>query len=146
MSEDSTSTATGSDAIPTLGLGTWENTDPDACSNAVETALEMGYRHIDTAQAYGNEESVGRGIAAADVDRADVFLATKVWIDNLAHDDVLETTQESLEKLDVDGLDLLYVHWPAREYDPETTLAAFQELHDEGTIERIGVSLSLIHI
>jgi 2,5-diketo-D-gluconate reductase B len=140
MTDDATSTATRSDDIPALGLGTWENTDPDACAGAVETALEMGYRHVDTAQAYGNEGDVGRGIAAADVDREDVFLATKVWIDNLAHDDVLETTRESLEKLGVDAVDLLYVHWPAGAYDPEGTLPAFQQLYDEGTIDRIGVS------
>lgn len=140
MSRDSTPKATRRDAVPTLGLGTWQNTDPDACTNAVQTALEMCYRHVDTAQAYGNEESVGRGIEAATVDREDVFLATKVWIDQLSHDDVLESTRESLGKLDVEYLDLLYVHWPAGDYDPEETLPAFQELYDEGLIERIGVS------
>jgi 2,5-diketo-D-gluconate reductase B len=126
--------------MPMLGLGTWKNDDPDACANAVETALEMGYRHIDTAQAYGNEEHVGRGIAAADVPREDVFLATKVWIDRLAREDVLSSTERSLEKLGVDYVDLLYVHWPAGEYDPAETLSAFEELHDAGSIERIGVS------
>ncbi|MFB6124081.1 MAG: aldo/keto reductase [Haloferacaceae archaeon] len=128
------------DGMPMLGLGTWENTDPDACANAVETALEMGYRHVDTAQAYGNEADVGAGIAAADVPRDDVFLATKVWIDNLAYDDVVATTEESLDKLGVDYVDLLYVHWPARAYDPEDTLAAFDRLYDEGRIERVGIS------
>ncbi len=126
--------------MPMLGLGTWENTNADECRNAVQTALEMGYRHIDTAQAYGNEAEVGEGIAAADVPREDVFLATKVWIDNLARDDVVETTKRSLDELGVDYVDLLYVHWPAREYDPEETLSAFNELYDEGLIERIGVS------
>ncbi|RMB13656.1 diketogulonate reductase-like aldo/keto reductase [Haloplanus aerogenes] len=128
------------DEMPSLGIGTWQNTDPEACANAVATALEMGYRHVDTAQAYDNEASVGEGLARADVPREDVFLATKVWIDELAYDDVLATTQESLEKLGVDYVDLLYVHWPAREYDPEDTLAAFDELYDEGLIERIGIS------
>jgi len=126
--------------IPMLGLGTWENTDPDACAESVATALEMGYRHIDTAQAYGNEADVGDGLAAADVDRAEVFLATKVWIDNLAHDNVIETTEASLDRLGVDSVDLMYVHWPSRTYDAEETLAAFNELHDEGKINRIGVS------
>ena len=126
--------------MPMLGLGTWENTDPAACAESVATALEMGYRHIDTAQAYGNEESVGEGIAAADLDRSEVFLATKVWIDNLAYDDVLETTERSLQKLGVDSVDLMYVHWPARSYDPEETLGALNELHEAGTIDRIGVS------
>jgi 2,5-diketo-D-gluconate reductase B len=126
--------------MPMLGLGTWQNDDPEECENAVKTALEAGYRHIDTAQAYRNEESVGRGIAAADVPREDVFLATKVWIDNLAYDDVLATAEESLDRLGVDYVDLLYVHWPSREYDPEGTLRAFDELVDDGKVERIGVS------
>ncbi|RKD93528.1 aldo/keto reductase [Halopiger aswanensis] len=126
--------------MPMLGLGTWQNEDPDECADSVRTALETGYRHIDTAQAYDNEEAVGDGIAAADVDREDIFLATKVWIDNLEHDDVLETTRESLDRLGVDYVDLLYVHWPSREYDAEETLSAFDELYDEGLIERVGVS------
>jgi len=129
-----------SDAMPMLGLGTWENEDPDACAESVETALEMGYRHIDTAQIYGNEESVGEGIAAADVDREEIFLATKVWIDDLDHEGVIETTDESLDRLGVDSVDLMYVHWPSRTYDAEETLAAFNELHADGKIDRIGVS------
>ena len=128
------------DEMPALGLGTWQNDEHDQCVESVKTALETGYRHIDTAQIYGNEDAVGEGIAAADVDREDIFLATKIWISNLAHDDVLETARESLDRLGTDYLDLLYVHWPAREYEPEETLAAFDQLYDEGTIERIGVS------
>ena len=126
--------------IPMLGLGTWENTDPEACAESVATALEMGYRHIDTAQAYGNEADVGDGLAAADVDREEIFLATKVWIDNLAADDVIETTEASLDRLGVDSVDLMYVHWPSRTYDAEETLAALNELHADGKIDRIGVS------
>ena len=129
-----------SNDIPMLGLGTWENEDPDACATSVETALEMGYRHIDTAQIYGNEESVGAGLAAADVDREEIFLATKVWIDDLDHEGVIETTDESLDRLGVDSVDLMYVHWPSRTYDAEETLAAFNELHADGKIDRIGVS------
>jgi 2,5-diketo-D-gluconate reductase B len=126
--------------MPTLGIGTWQNTDPEECANAVATALELGYRHVDTAQAYDNEAAVGEGLARAAVPREDVFLATKVWIDQLAHDDVAAATEESLEKLGVDYLDLLYIHWPAGAYDPVDTLAAFDDLYDEGLIERIGVS------
>jgi len=126
--------------IPLLGLGTWENTDPDACTNSVKTALNMGYRHIDTAQIYGNETEVGAGIEQAAVDREDVFLATKVWIDNLSYEDTLKTTQESLDRLGVDTVDLLYIHWPARAYDPEETFRAFNELYDDGVIDRIGIS------
>ena len=126
--------------MPMLGLGTWQNTDPDECRTAIKEALEMGYRHVDTAQAYENEGDVGAGIADASVPREDVFLATKVWTANLAYDDVLETTDASLEKLGVDSVDLLYVHWPTHEYDPEETLAAFDELVDAGKVDRVGVS------
>jgi 2,5-diketo-D-gluconate reductase B len=128
------------DGMPVLGLGTWENDDPAQCTESVTTALETGYRHVDTAQIYGNEAAVGDGIAAADVDRDDVFLATKVWIDQLAPEDVAASTRESLEKLGTDYVDLLYVHWPAGAYDPEETLPAFAELRDDGLIDRIGVS------
>jgi diketogulonate reductase-like aldo/keto reductase len=134
---DSVARANG---MPVLGLGTWKNEDPAACAESVRTALEMGYRHIDTAQIYGNEAAVGEGIAAADVDREEVFLATKVWISNLSRADVVETTQESLAKLGVDAVDLLYVHWPAGEYDPDETLPAFDELVDRGLTDRVGVS------
>ncbi|MFC6904986.1 aldo/keto reductase [Halalkalicoccus tibetensis] len=126
------------DGMPVLGLGTWEN--EEECAESVRTALETGYRHIDTAQIYGNEESVGEGIARADVDREEVFLATKVWIENLAHDDVIESTEESLEKLGVDYVDLLYVHWPAGEYDPEETFDALSTLVSDGLVENVGVS------
>ena len=126
--------------MPTFGLGTWENEDPEACAESVRTALDMGYRHIDTAQAYGNEDSVGDGIAQAETDREEMFLATKVWTKNLAHDDVIDSTHESLDKLGVDAVDLLYIHWPQNTYDPEETLTAFEELVDEGLIDHIGVS------
>ena len=128
------------DEMPMLGLGTWENSDPGACANSVATALEAGYRHIDTAQAYDNEAAVGDGLEQAPVDREEIFLATKIWIDNLAYDDVLETADASLDRLGVDSVELLYVHWPSRTYDAADTLAAFNELYDQGKIDRIGVS------
>jgi 2,5-diketo-D-gluconate reductase B len=123
-----------------LGLGTWQNTDPGQCAESVRTALEVGYRNIDTAQAYENEESVGEGIRTASVDREQVFLATKVWYDQLAYDDVIESTRASLDRLGVDSVDLLYPHWPSEPYDPEETMNAFADLHDDGLIEHIGVS------
>ena len=126
--------------IPNLGLGTWQNTEPEECSNAVKTALEMGYEHIDTAQIYENEESVGKGLAEADVDREDYFLASKVWIDQLAPENVKSSTRESLEKLGVDSVDLMYIHWPSGEYQPQETLKAFKELIHSGKIKNIGVS------
>jgi len=140
VSQDSQQRAPVSNDVPILGLGTWQNDDPQDCTDSVQAALEMGYRHVDTAQAYRNEDAVGDGLAAADVDREDVFLATKVWTNELGHDDVLSSTEESLEKLGTDYVDLLYVHWPAEEYDAEDTLSAFAELKERGDIERIGVS------
>jgi diketogulonate reductase-like aldo/keto reductase len=128
------------DEMPMLGLGTWENDDHDECVESVRTALETGYRHIDTAQAYGNEDAVGEGIEKADVDRDEIFLATKVWINKLSHEKVLRSTKQSMERLGVDYLDLLYIHWPADQYDPVDTLPAFDELHDEGKIRNVGVS------
>ncbi|ERG99454.1 MAG: diketogulonate related aldo/keto reductase [Haloquadratum sp. J07HQX50] len=128
------------DEMPMLGLGTWENTDPDACASAVKTAIEMGYRHIDTAQAYGNEADVGRGIEAASVPREELFIATKVWITNLSPDDIRRSTKESLNKLGLDYVDLLYIHWPARAYDPKASLAVFEKLSEEGMINHIGIS------
>ncbi len=137
FSPDSVERASG---MPMLGLGTWENEEPEQCTESVRSALETGYRHIDTAQAYGNEESVGAAIEQADVAREEVFLATKVWTENLNYDDVIHSTTESLDKLDTGSVDLLYAHWPSGEYDPEDTLPAFEELKDRGAIDRIGVS------
>lgn len=129
-----------SNGIPMLGLGTWQNDSHEQCAQSVKTALEMGYRHVDTAQAYRNEEAVGDGIESASVDREDVFLATKIWTSNLSHEDVLSSTEASLDRLGTDYVDLLYVHWPAEAYDPESTMAAFDHLAEEGSIDRIGVS------
>ena len=126
--------------MPVLGLGTWENDDPAQCTESVANALDAGYRHVDTAQIYGNEAAVGEGIAKSDVDRDDIFLASKVWIDQLSPADVAASTRESLDKLGVDAVDLMYVHWPAGEYEPEETLPAFAELRDDGLVDRIGVS------
>ncbi|MFB6203066.1 MAG: aldo/keto reductase [Candidatus Nanohaloarchaea archaeon] len=126
--------------IPSPGLGTWQNKDPEKCAEAVRTALDLGYRHVDTAQVYENEEYVGRGIEKSEKDRDDLFLATKVWIDQLAEEGVISSTKESLEKLGTDHVDILYVHWPAGDYHPEETLGAFERLVEEGRTEMIGVS------
>jgi len=122
-----------------LGFGTYDLNGRDAVEN-VARALDTGYRHVDTAQGYDNEEGVGKGIAESDVDRDDVLLATKVDTGSLAYDDVLESTQESLEKLGTDYLDLLYVHWPTHAYEGADTLAAFDELVDRGDVRNIGLS------
>ncbi|WP_435347241.1 aldo/keto reductase [Haloarchaeobius sp. HRN-SO-5] len=122
--------------LPPVGLGTMGIDDPDA----IASALDAGYRHLDTAQIYENEAVVGTGIDRSSVDREDVFLATKVWASNLAPEDVLATTQVSLDRLGVDSVDLLYVHRPIEAYDPATTLPAFDELVDRGLTDHVGVS------
>ncbi|WP_276279943.1 aldo/keto reductase [Halorussus caseinilyticus] len=126
--------------IPSPGLGTSGNDDPDQCAETVREALEIGYRHIDTAQMYDNEKAVGEGIAESEVPREDVFLATKVHPSNLAPEDARETTAESLDRLGVESVDLLYVHWPMKAYDAEATLPVFDELREEGKTERVAVS------
>jgi 2,5-diketo-D-gluconate reductase B len=126
--------------MPRLGLGTYQQTDRETCIESVETALNHGYRHIDTAQGYDNETFVGEGLARADVDREEVFLASKLSTENLAYDDVIGTTEASLDRLGVDELDLMYVHWPLNTYDPEETLPALDELVDRGLVRHIGVS------
>ncbi|WP_075937155.1 aldo/keto reductase [Halosegnis longus] len=126
--------------VPGLGLGTSGNDDPDQCADSVATALKIGYRHIDTAQMYDNEAAVGDGIAQSDVPREDIFLATKVHPSNLGYEDVHESVAASLDRLGLDTIDLLYVHWPTQAYDPEATLRAFDELYEAGTIDHVGVS------
>ena len=128
------------DGMPTFGLGTWKNDDPGQCAESVRTALEVGYRHVDTATFYGNEAAVGEGIDAADVDPADVFVATKVWHTDLGYRDVVESAEASRDRLGLETIDLLYVHWPAGAYDAEETLSAFADLRDDEVIEHVGVS------
>ncbi|UPV75489.1 aldo/keto reductase [Halorussus limi] len=126
--------------IPSPGLGTSGNDDPEQCAETVRTALDVGYRHLDTAQMYDNESAVGDGVAASEVPREEVFLATKVLPANLAPEDVRETTEESLDRLGVDSVDMLYVHWPTGAYDAEATLPVFDELREAGKTERVAVS------
>ncbi|WP_345786274.1 aldo/keto reductase [Halolamina sp.] len=128
------------DGMPMLGLGTWKLTDPEATPQTVADALDMGYRHIDTARSYDNEHLVGRGIEQSTVDREDVFLATKIWKSDLSFEDAIEAANDAVDALRVDSIDLLYVHWPAEAYDPQDTFQAFDELVDEGITDRIGVA------
>ncbi|MWG36388.1 aldo/keto reductase [Halomarina oriensis] len=128
------------DDVPRLGLGTYQNDDHDQCAESVRTALDAGYRNLDTAQGYENERAVGEGLADSAVAREDVFLASKVQTDSLSYEDTLSSTRESAENLGVDTIDLQYVHWPLNTYDPEATLPALDELREEGTIEHVGLS------
>lgn len=126
--------------LPPVGLGTMGIDDPDA----VATALSVGYRHLDTARIYGNEAVVGAGLAAGpadgDLDREDVTVATKLWIDDLAPGDVGPAARESADRLGVEAIDLLYVHRPRGDYDPAATLPALDRLVDEGLVRNVGVS------
>jgi 2,5-diketo-D-gluconate reductase B len=125
--------------VASLGLGTYRLTG-DACEVAVERALGMGYRHVDTAQMYGNEAEVGRGIEDSDVDRGDIFLTTKVWPSDFAHDRVISKTRESLKRLRTDYVDLLLMHWPGDGVPLGETLGAMRELQEDGSVLQIGVS------
>ena len=125
--------------IPALGLGT-ARMDGEECRRAVETALTVGYRHVDTAQMYDNEAAVGEAIEASDVPREEIFVVTKVNTDNMAAEDVRESTRDSLDRLRLDTVDLLLVHAP-RDYVPlEETLGAMNGLQEEGLVEHVGVS------
>jgi 2,5-diketo-D-gluconate reductase B len=125
--------------VPALGLGTWK-LEGRTCLRAVEEALRLGYRHVDTAQLYGNEEEVGRALHGSGVPRKEIFLTTKVRMENLAFGDVLRTTDGSLRRLGTDYVDLLLVHWPNPEIPLEETLSALQQLQEEGRTLQIGVS------
>ena len=151
--------------LPPIGLGTYA-VEPARCTAAVATALELGYEHVDTAEMYENEAAVGDALAAfrsepdrgsggeagrgsdGDAGRRDaktveadeVGVATKVHSRNLAYEDVLAAVERSRQRLGVDAIDVCYVHWPIRTYDPAETLAAFDELVDRGTIRHVGLS------
>jgi 2,5-diketo-D-gluconate reductase B len=125
--------------LPSPGLGTSGNRG-ETCKRAVRQALETGYRHVDTAQMYGNEAAVGAAIRESSVDRADVVVATKIHPRNLAYEDAKRTARESLDRLGLDTVDLLYVHWPITAYDPPETLRAMDELRQAGVTRHVGVS------
>ena len=126
--------------LPPVGLGTWQNDDYQECVRTVRQALEIGYRHVDTAQLYENEDAVGQGFEESSVDREDIFLATKLHFDHMSPNEVRETTLRSLEDLRTKYVDLLYVHWPAGNYEADRTLPAMEELVDEDRIRYIGLS------
>jgi len=125
--------------VPKLGFGTWQ-IEGRACREAVEDALAIGYRHIDTARAYGNEREVGRGLAAAGLSRRELFLTTKIWREEYAPDDLRRAAENSLRNLQVDCVDLLLLHWPNPDHPLKETLGALVGLRDDGLIKHLGVS------
>lgn len=126
--------------VPALGFGTWE-LKGEACQRAVERALSVGYRHIDTAEMYANERDVGKALLKTRVKREDIFLVSKVWKTNFAYSETLRSVNASLDKMRVDYIDLMLMHWPAEDDTPHSeTLGALVELQKEGVIRHIGVS------
>lgn len=124
-------------AMPQLGFGVFQITDPDECERAVLDALEVGYRSIDTAASYGNEESVGRAILAGGIPRDDLFITTKLWITDASYDGAKRGFEKSLEKLGLDYLDLYLIHQPLGDY--YGAWRAMEELYEEGVARAIGV-------
>jgi len=133
-----TTTVQGVD-VPSLGFGTFQLSG-DECENGVEHALAAGYRHVDTARAYDNEEYVGAGMERSGVDRAEIFLTTKLDSASLSRDRVEPALGDSLDKLRTDYVDLLLIHWPSRDTPTAETLAAMREVQEEGRVRHIGVS------
>ena len=126
-------------SLPRLGLGTFR-LQGDACRAAVESALGLGYRHIDTAEMYGNEEAIGAAISAARVVRKDLHVTTKVWNENLAPDAIRRAFDASLKKLRLDHVDLYLVHWPAKNMNLPAMFETLLKLKEEGRTRAIGVA------
>lgn len=126
-------------AIPAIGLGTFL-AQGEGCSDAVSFALKNGYRHIDTAPRYENEEAVGEGLRRSGVPRGEIFLTTKVWWDRLGEGDLQRSAEDSLRKLGVDQVDLLLIHWPNPEIPLAESIAALNDAKRRGYAKHIGVS------
>lgn len=125
--------------IPALGLGTW-TLEGRACAALVSAALAVGYRHVDTAAMYGNEEAVGAGLRASGVRRDDVFVTTKVWWTDLRTRDLRRSAEASLRRLGLDHVDLLLIHWPNPGISLAETIEALNRTRDDGLARHIGVS------
>jgi len=141
-------------SIPVLGFGTWKAENGEVAYQAVLEALKSGYRHIDTAAIYQNEESVGRAIRDSGIPRQEIFVTTKLWNTNHSYEEARQAFEESMEKLGLDYLDLYLIHWPnpkpLRENDEWKTRnaeiwRAMEDLYQEGKIRAIGVSNFLPH-
>ncbi len=124
--------------MPKLGLGTWRMKG-DECREAVERALSLGYRHLDTAEMYGNEEAVGAALAGARLPRSDVHVTTKVWHEHLAPAAIRQALESSLAKLQTDHVDLYMIHWPSPDMNLPAALETLTRLQEEGLTRAIGV-------
>lgn len=129
----------GEARIPALGFGTWQLEGPDA-RRMVEAALEIGYRHVDTAYIYKNEREVGEAIRASGLPRGQVFLTTKIWVEFFKEDDLKRAAHGSVERLGVGPVDLLLLHWPKPTPPLEETIRALNAVKAEGLTRSIGLS------
>ncbi len=125
--------------IPILGLGTY-GLNGRKCTDIVSGAIQLGYRHLDTAQMYRNESEVGEGIRNSGTPRGEVFLTTKVSTGNMDPSSIRSSTEKSLEKLGTDYVDLLLIHWPTSGMDLESCLGAMFDLRNQGKLRHVGVS------
>ncbi len=152
MSLTDTYTLANGVKIPVVGFGTWQTPDGEVAEASVLAALKAGYRHIDTAAIYGNEESVGRGIAKSGVPRAEIFVTTKLWNNAHSYEGAKQAIDESLNKLGLDYLDLYLIHWPnpvaLRDSWKEANAQAWRAMEEAvtaGKIRAIGVSNFMPH-
>ena len=130
--------------MPLLGLGVWKVSEGGEVEQAVEAAIRQGYRSIDTAKVYENESGVAKGIAASQVPREELFITTKLWNTDQGYDSTLRAFEESLERLQVDYVDLYLIHWPVADKFPDTW-RAFEKIYEEGRAKAIGVSNFQVH-
>lgn len=130
--------------MPIIGLGTWRSAPEDAY-NAVLAALKAGYRHIDTAAVYGNEEMIGKAIKDSSVKREEIFITTKLWNTDQGYESTLKAFEESRRKLGVEYIDLYLIHWFKGYENSLSTYKAFEELYDQGKVKAIGVSNYNVH-
>lgn len=133
--------------IPVIGFGTWQTPDDETSIHAVLTALQAGYRHIDTAQGYRNEETVGKAVRESGIPREEVFITSKLDNPNHGYDNTMKSFEQTLQKLGTDYLDLFLIHWPnplqyrsTWQQTNAETWKAFEELYEAGRIKAIGVS------
>lgn len=124
--------------IPILGFGTFQITDPIEAEESVIAAIKSGYRHIDTAQSYMNEEAVGRGIKKSGLAREELFVTTKIWVENTTYEGVINSFEDSLKRLNMGYIDLLLLHQPYN--DTFGAWRAMEELLEKGKVRSIGVS------
>lgn len=124
--------------IPILGFGTYQITEPEEAEKAVREVIKAGYRHIDTAQSYMNEEAVGKGIAESGVPREELFITTKIWVENVSYKGVVTSFERSLHRLGLEYVDLLLIHQPFN--DVYGAWLAMEELQKAGKIRAIGIS------